>query len=269
MTRPWNRKLFLGIFHSGGGAAAGRSRPAVIFGVDEIFSLAMATGHSLEHSAAAARPGLGDFVEPDGAVPAGQFRRYLKHDNPPATPFRVIRAVSLSDTSPPFYYLLLYGWTLIVGTSDLALRSFSVVCSLACLPLVAAIARRTGGHGAVWPGSCILFSFSLALCLLLHGRSNVFSALASGAGDDLGFTAAARPREGAKARGLVGWIFGRLGFLTHYFFIFPWIALVALLAIRPGRFRRTRFAACILATGLLILPCISCPGEPGQVAGDS
>ena len=35
---------------------------------DEIFSLAIATGHSLEHPAAAAQPQLGDFVEPDHAV---------------------------------------------------------------------------------------------------------------------------------------------------------------------------------------------------------
>jgi hypothetical protein len=32
--------------------------------VDEIFSLAMATGHSLEHSAQEANPELGDYVEP-------------------------------------------------------------------------------------------------------------------------------------------------------------------------------------------------------------
>ncbi len=61
--------------------------------VDEIFSLAMATGHSLEHPAAAADPTQGDFVEPDHAVPAEEFRRYLEHDNPAASPARVIRAV--------------------------------------------------------------------------------------------------------------------------------------------------------------------------------
>jgi len=36
---------------------------------DEVFSLAIATGHSLEHPAAAARPELGDFVEPNHPVP--------------------------------------------------------------------------------------------------------------------------------------------------------------------------------------------------------
>ena len=38
--------------------------------------LAMATGHSLEHPAAAAQPELGDFVEPEGPVPAKEFSRY-------------------------------------------------------------------------------------------------------------------------------------------------------------------------------------------------
>ena len=32
---------------------------------DELFSLGLATGHSLEHPAAAANPSLGDFVEPN------------------------------------------------------------------------------------------------------------------------------------------------------------------------------------------------------------
>ena len=74
---------------------------------DELFSLAIATGHSLEHPAAAANLSLGDFVEPDHPVPAEEFRRYLQQDNPPASPARVVRAVLLSDTNPPLYYLLL------------------------------------------------------------------------------------------------------------------------------------------------------------------
>jgi len=138
--------------------------------VDEVFSLAIATGHSLEHPTAAADPTQGDFVEPDHAVPAEEFRRYLKHDNPPASPARVVRAVLLSDTSPPLYYLLLYGWTLVFGTSDIVLRLFSIACSLACLPLLVAIARRTGGKGAVF-ASCVLFAFSpLSIYYFTEGR---------------------------------------------------------------------------------------------------
>ena len=126
---------------------------------DEVFSIAIATGHSLEHRAAVAQPQLGDFVEPQGPVPAAEFRRYLKHESPPASPARVIRAVLLSDTSPPLYYLLLQAWTLISGTSDLALRLFSVTFSIASLPLVAALAYRIADRRAAIASS-VLFAFS-------------------------------------------------------------------------------------------------------------
>src|SRR5262245_26999069 len=107
--------------------------------MDEIFSLAIATGHSLDHPAYLADPKQGDFVEPEHPVPADEFRRYLKHEDPPCGLGRVIRAVALSGGAPPLYYLLLYVWTMALGTSDIVLRLFSITCSLACLTLVAAI----------------------------------------------------------------------------------------------------------------------------------
>ena len=48
--------------------------------VDEFFSLAMATGHSLEHPADRADPALGDYVEAPRALPPAAYSRYLEHD---------------------------------------------------------------------------------------------------------------------------------------------------------------------------------------------
>ncbi|HEX2611897.1 MAG TPA: hypothetical protein VHK68_12870, partial [Gemmatimonadales bacterium] len=93
---------------------------------DELFSLAMATGHSLEHPAAVADSTQGDFVEHREAQVPAAYNRYLQQEHPPAGPRRVVRAVLLSDTSPPLYYLLLNLWTRGVGTSDRSLRLFSV-----------------------------------------------------------------------------------------------------------------------------------------------
>ena len=137
---------------------------------DEVFSLAIATGHSLEHPAAAARPERGDFVEPDHPVPAEEFRKYLKHDSPLESPARVVRAALLSDTSPPFITLLFYAWTLLLGTSDIALAIvldclFAVVLAVAC-------AHRSAGGGR-WnsPCQCVLFAFSpLAIYYSTEGR---------------------------------------------------------------------------------------------------
>ena len=98
--------------------------------VDEVFSLAIATGHSIEHPASESDAALGDFVEGEGARPASEWRAYLRHDDPPAGPARVVRATLLSDTSPPLYYLGLWGWTRALGTSDAALRGYSLALSL-------------------------------------------------------------------------------------------------------------------------------------------
>ena len=78
---------------------------------------------------------MGDWVEVPQPAPASALHRYLEHESPPAGPPRVLRAVFLSDTSPPLYYLLLSFWTRVLGTSDAALRGFSVFWSLAALPL--------------------------------------------------------------------------------------------------------------------------------------
>ena len=219
---------------------------------DEVFSLAIATGHSLEQPAAKADPNLGDFVERDHAVRVEEFQRYLKHDNPPANPARIVRAVFLSDTNPPLYYLLLYAWTLVVGTSDIALRSFSIACSLACLPFLVAIARRTGGRGAVLP-ACVLFAFSpLAIFYSTEGRmySLLWLCVLATAWASL----VLQQRGGGMAIYAFWILASAAGFFTHYFFVFPWLAIVIYLLIRSERFARLSLAACLLLTASLILP---------------
>lgn len=219
---------------------------------DELFSLGLATGHSLEHPAAAANPSLGDFVEPNKPVPAEEFRRYLRHDSPAAGPARVVRAVLLSDTNPPLYYLLLYGWTLIFGTSDMALRLFSTACSLACIPLLIVIARHTAGRAAV-PAVCVLFAFSpLTIYYAAEGRMYSLLWLCLLATTWISLV---MQRRGDGVVLFVLWILiSGAGFLTHYFFVFPWLAIVAYLVARPGKLKRLHLAVCVLATALLILP---------------
>jgi Dolichyl-phosphate-mannose-protein mannosyltransferase len=219
---------------------------------DEVFSLAMATGHSLEHPAAAADPAKGDFVEGDHPVPADEFRRYLKHNDPPSGPGHVTRAVLLSDTSPPLYYLLLYAWTLILGTSDITLRLFSIVCSLACLPLLFNVARRTGGREAAF-ACCVLYAFSpLALYYSTEGR--MYSLLWLCVLATMWASLVLQERGGGIAMYGFWIVASSAGFLTHYFFVFPWVAIVAYLLIAPGSLARVHLAACVLLIAVLILP---------------
>ena len=68
-----------------------------------------------------------------------------------------MRAVFLSDTSPPLYYLLLSAWTRVAGTSDAALRLFSTLCALLCLPLLWRVGHEVGDRTTALV-ACLLFA---------------------------------------------------------------------------------------------------------------
>jgi Dolichyl-phosphate-mannose-protein mannosyltransferase len=219
---------------------------------DEIFSLAIATGHSLEHPPGEANPFLGDFVEPPEAQEPEAFQRYLKHESPPAGVGRVIRAVLLSDTNPPLYYLLLNHWTRATGTGDTALHLFSMIWALLCFPLLWLLGRQMGGTKTAWTG-CLLFTFApRALYYSAEGR---MYSLVWFLGLSLAWLTLKLARTGFRAHLFLLWILsGAAGLLTHYFFVFVWSACSVWLWIHPGKLRRSHLLASFVLTALIVLP---------------
>jgi mannosyltransferase len=219
---------------------------------DELFSLAMATGHSLEHAPALADPLQGDFVELRQAVAPSVYSRHLEHADPPAPPSQVVRAVFLSDTSPPLYYVLLYGWTLQFGTSDGAVRWFSVLWGVACLPVVWSLGRQLGGRAAAAP-ALVLFALSpLSVYYSTEGR--MYSLLWFCTVCTMWLTLALR-RRGPRPALVAGWVLASAaGFWTHYFFLFAWAAAGAWLMFYPGRFPRKWLVVSAAGVVLAVLP---------------
>jgi len=219
---------------------------------DEISSLAKATGHNLEQPIHVADPKQGDFVEPEHPVLADEFRRYLKHDHPFAGPSRVIRAVLLSEAHPPLYFLLLYAWTMALGTSDIVLRLFSIICSLACMPFVVSIARRLGGSRAAF-SSCALFAFSpWTIYFATEGRMYSLLLLCVLA---VMWASLVLHDDGVSLSVSAVWVLSSVaGFLTQHIFVFPWLAIVAWLLRSRGKFARLNLAVCLFLTLALILP---------------
>jgi hypothetical protein len=218
---------------------------------DELFSLAIATGHSLEHPAREAVPALGDFVEPPRAEPAAVFRRYLAHETPPAGPQRVLHAVLLSDTSPPLYYLLLSGWTLIGGTSDFSLHTFSVLWACATLPLIWLLGKRVGSP-AVALTAALLFTLA-PVSLYYSVEARMYSLLWFEAA--LTAWLALRMYDEGRPAILVGWtLASAAGLLTHYFYAFVWAACALWLVLHRGRCTRSQLVLSVLAPLLLVAP---------------
>jgi 4-amino-4-deoxy-L-arabinose transferase-like glycosyltransferase len=222
---------------------------------DEIFSLAMATGHSLEHPAAAADPAWGDFVQPVDAEPASIFRRYVEHTDPPAGIGRVVRAVLLSDTSPPLYYVLLNGWTRLLGTGDPALRLFSLLWAALAAPLVWLIGRQLGGP-TVAGTATLLYAWSpVSVFYSLEGRmySMVWFLAAALAWQSLRLA-----REGVRPATLAAWlVIAAAGLHTHYFFLFVWFAIGGWLLVWPGRLPRAAAILLVVTSAAAAVPWYS------------
>jgi Dolichyl-phosphate-mannose-protein mannosyltransferase len=252
MNRPaWPVLLLLALVLAGIGLRVAAAMRPGLWG-DEIFSLSMASGHSLEHPAASAQPSLGDFVEPREAQLPQVFRRYAEHDDPPAGAGRVLRAVLLSDTSPPLYYLLLNGWTRLFGTGDAALRLFSVSCGVLTLPLLWVLGREVGQARLAW-AACLLFSFShVAIYNSVEGRMYAMLWLLTAGLAWLTLRMSRRPRDVATT---VAWVLaGAAGLLTHYFFAFVWLACLAWLLLLARLRERGRVSVLAGLTLLLVLP---------------
>jgi hypothetical protein len=223
---------------------------------DEVFSLAIATGHSLEQPAAASDGAKGDYVEAPRPLPPSAYSRYLEHDRPPAGPGRVVRATFLSDTSPPLYYLLLYAWTRVLGTGDAALRLFSVAWALACFPVVWSLARQVGGRAAAFP-ACVLFTLAPD-CVFYSTEGRMYSLLWFWTVGTMWLTLRLW-RRGFRPATFVLWVAaGAAGLLTHYFFAFAWAAGLAWLLLHPGRLPRKLVWAGAALVGLLVLPWYAC-----------
>jgi hypothetical protein len=219
---------------------------------DEIFSLAMATGHSLEHPAAEAQDGLGDFVQPDSVTPASTFRRFAEHERPPAGPGRVIRAVLRSDTSPPLYYLLLSGWTRVLGTGDAGLRFFSLLWAVLTLPLLWLLGRELGGRAVGWT-AVVLYAWSPASVFYsVEGRMYSLVWLLATA---LAWQTLRVARGGMSLPAAAAWLgIAAAGLYTHYFFLFVWLAFGAWLLVWPGRISRPAAGALLAASGIAAAP---------------
>lgn len=219
---------------------------------DELFSLAIATGHSLEHPAAVADPALGDYVEAPTPLPAAAYRRYLEHENPPAGFSRIIRALRLSDTSPPLYYLLLSGWTRQLGTSDAAVRLFSALWAVATVPVLWLVARRVGGEPAAL-AAAVLFAIN-PLGLYYSVEARMYSMVMFLAVSLIALTLRLGDRPVRPWSVAVWTLVSAAALLTHYFTVFVWVACLVWLATRWRQIRWTWIIGAVLVTGLLVLP---------------
>jgi hypothetical protein len=220
---------------------------------DEIFSLSMATGHSLEHPASVADARQGDYVETADPRPASWYRHYAEHDAQPASLRRVLRAAFLSDTSPPLYDVLLYFFTRVAGTSDVALKAFSIFFALASFPLLWSLAREVGGLKAA-PWVCGIYTLTpFSVWYGTEGR--MYTLMWFLVCVQMLLTVKVQRATRGRVLILAGWaLTAAAGLMTHYFFGFVFLACSMWLLLYTDRAVRLRVLAAMAVCGGLILP---------------
>ncbi len=83
-----------------------------------------------------------------------------------ALPIDEIGGALRHDGHPPLYYVLLHFWIDLFGAGDVAVRAFSGIVALACLPLAYVAGRRRGGTAA---GLVTLAVFATAPFAIRYG----------------------------------------------------------------------------------------------------
>ncbi len=159
------------------------------------------------------------------------------------------------DGAPPFYYVLLHGWTALFGTGDVAVRALSQVCSLLSLPLALLVGTRLHSRAAGWAALLLLASNPFAVRYATEARMYALVVLLVLLGA-LALDAALRdprlPRLAAVA------VLGALLALTHYWalFLLAVVGVGLLVAGRQGprQYPARRCAVALLGGGVLFFP---------------
>jgi mannosyltransferase len=174
----------------------------------------------------------------------------------------MLAALPKTESTPPLYYVLAWGWSSIFGTTEVGLRSLSAVLGTATVPVVFAVGRLFVSRRAG------LFAATLAACSPLlvwysqEARSYALLAFLSA----LSAFAFGRARRRPTRRTLTWWAtVACLALATHYFAVFLVGAEALWLLLAHGRRIAVWVAVAVAAaTGAALMPVALHQENSGQ-----
>lgn len=176
----------------------------------------------------------------------------------------MLRQVKGSESNPPLYYVLAWGWAKVFGTGEAGLRSLTALFGAATVPVAYLVGRELASNRAGLIAAAIVALNPMLIWYSQEARSYAllvfFGALAL-----LFFVRALRTEKG---RDLALWaLVSALALGSHYFAVFA-VAIEAawlLIALRT-RWRQVLPAVgAVLAVGLALLPLISSQVNPTHI----
>jgi hypothetical protein len=173
----------------------------------------------------------------------------------------MLHAVKTSESNPPLYYVLAWGWAKVFGTGEVGLRSLSALLGAATVPVGYLIGRQLASRRVGLILAALLAFNPMLIWYSQEARSYALLVLFGG----LSVYFFARSLETRRGRDLALWaLTSALALCSHYFAVFA-VGIEAawlLVALRFSRRLVLPAIGAVFATGLALLPLIAAQVNP-------
>jgi 4-amino-4-deoxy-L-arabinose transferase-like glycosyltransferase len=176
----------------------------------------------------------------------------------------MLHRVKTSESNPPLYYVLAWGWAKAFGTGEFGLRSLSALFGAATVPVGYLIGRQLASRRAGLLLAALIAVNPMLIWYSQEARSYALLVF-FGALSMLFFARALDTRRG---RDLAFWaLASALALCSHYFAVFPVgvEAIWLLVALRTHRRVVLPALAAVAAVGLALLPLANSQTNPTHI----
>jgi mannosyltransferase len=182
----------------------------------------------------------------------------------PGSFFHMLSEVRLSESNPPLYYAIAWGWAKVFGLGEVGLRSLSALVGAAAIPVGYFIGRELSGRRAGQITAAIVAVNPMLIWYSQEARA--YSILVFFAALSLLFFI--RALRSAENRDLALWSLASIGAITsHYFAVFP-VAIEAvwlLVVLRLDWHRVAVAVGGVAVIGLALVPLLLSQINPEHV----
>jgi mannosyltransferase len=162
----------------------------------------------------------------------------------------VLSTVPRTESTPPLYYVLLWGWDRVFGTGEAGLRSFSALCSTLTIPVVFLIGRRLVSDRVGLIAALLTAVNPFLFWYAQEARSYSLLLLLSA----VSLLAFVYALEALTPRRLLLWgLAGALAIAAHYYAAVLIVAEAAWLAVALARARRLTWGRAVLGLAPVVI----------------
>jgi 4-amino-4-deoxy-L-arabinose transferase-like glycosyltransferase len=181
----------------------------------------------------------------------------------PGSFWHMLQEVKASESNPPLYYVLAWGWSKVFGSGEVGVRSLSAVFGAATVALGYPIGRELGGRRA---GLALMAMLAVNPMLIWYSQeARSYALLVFFCALSLLFFLRALER-GETADYALWAVFSALALCSHYFAVFAVAIEAAWLLLARRRWRTLLPAlAGIAAVGAALLPLLLAQINPAHI----